>query len=536
MVTTPKRHYLIPDPTGSIFPQLRDMILGVDDDVSGKVGTSFTFDEPDLWDNAYWFIQTGYHQHSSQARVVFETSATSVDISVWITIAPDSFTAIQVWVNGKLHASPGFSGSAGAYTVTQSLPVGTKYVEIVSGVQAFISGATHGTFLIGCNFNDNARMIPPKYSGTIVCYGDSTSQGGGGGGLTHNVDSSWPTHFRKISTRSLVIEAKSGLALYDDANTSTLRGQLVSRLIAPNPQVIWILIGTNDYNSSKWSSANFGTAYAALIDDLHSSLPNIKIYCQTPLLKFSEDVNSFVEIEEDYRQQIRDITATRRDWAILIEGPGFLNQAEMLSEGGLYIHPNDLGNSRIAEGVEKVLNGVIPYEQKFDSGVTEGVSWTNLTNVGLAVPNGITKNAGVDGNPDAGASSTQVISGNGPWWLEFLINETNKIRVFGVSSTNTGTDISTIRYGIAPLGSNLTYWQDGIGYTSGSPVIQATDRWRLRSDGTFVFFERIRGGIVTVMRKASTILTPSMYPLYVKGVIFNTSGTILDAKIHRIIQ
>lgn len=36
MANTPKRGYLIPDPSESIFPQIRDMIMAVDTDVGNS--------------------------------------------------------------------------------------------------------------------------------------------------------------------------------------------------------------------------------------------------------------------------------------------------------------------------------------------------------------------------------------------------------------------------------------------------------------------------------------------------------------------
>jgi hypothetical protein len=523
------------DPTFPIAVSTTDPIWQELVSGSGEERLSFTFDGTELWDNAYWEEQVGYHRHSPMARVVFETEAASVDIDVFASTLPDSGTAIQVLVNGVVHATPVLAAITGEQTITQALPEGKKTVTIVAGVQALIAGSVVGVYLLSCEFDVLARLVPPAAPARLLAYGDSTSQGGGGGGLATNLESAWPTHFRQLSTRSVVVEAASGRALWDDANTPELRTAFVAKLVAANPEAIWFLIGTNDYNASKWSAADFGTAYAATIDGLHTALPNIKIYCQTPLFKFAEFANAFGNLEEDYREQIRAICRDRSVWAILVEGPAVLSQTEMLSEGGIYIHPNDLGNRNLALFVDNRLNGNDATRPQADYGVTEDVIWTNTANVAVA-SNSLSKNAGLDGVADAGGSSTRAVAGSGVWSVEFTTTETNKIRLFGVSSINVGTDLANVRYGFAPQPTGLmALWQDGAGYSTGGQIAVSGDRYIIRSDGTNIYYERIRDGVVTTLRKAATPLIPSVYPLYVQGIILGSGGTITNAKIHGIL-
>ena len=533
-------HDLVPGPLNLLPGQVTRLADAIDTNIdAARSALSFTFDGTELWDNGYWISQTGFHQHSPLARVLFITKATSVDIDVYANFTPDSGTAIQVYVNGFLYASPGLAFSSGAQTITQSLPAGSKLVTIVGGVQATVSGSIIGTFLIGCEFNQPALQIPPEAPSRLLVYGDSTSQGGGGGGTGKNVDTAWPTQFRMLSTRSIIVEAASGRALHDDASLSTPRAAFVAKLVAMNPASILFLIGTNDHGANAWSAASFGTAYAATIDDLHTALPNIRIYCVTPLFKANsiEGANGSGNNCEDYREQIRTIAAARAPWAVLIEGTAILGKNEMLSESSTWLHPNDLGNRNLALYVDRFLSGSDSVRFTPDPfSTTADVVWANTANV-ATTGNSIQKNAGTDGAADAGGFSTKAV-GRAPWLVSMKITETNKTRVFGVSSTSTGINIANILYGFNIFSTGaLLLWENGTGYESGGQAYSANDVYQVRSpDGVNVYFVRIRSGVVTVLRKASIPITPSMYPLFVQANILGSTGTITDAKIHGLLQ
>jgi hypothetical protein len=527
----------VPGPPNLHHKQIRDLADAIDSGTGG-ISTSFTFGANDLWDNGYWVAQTGYNQHSPLARAVFVTDATSVDIDVYASDSTSSSAAVQVWVNGTVYASPGLTPTTGAHaeTLTQSLPSGRKLIFITGGTNSMSSGVIVGIYLVGCVFNTAAMRLPPEAPARLLVYGDSTSQGGGGGSTGKNIDTAWPNMLRKMTTRSVTIEAASGRTLWDDTNTSGLRAAFVAKLVAMKPFAMWFLIGVNDYAASLWSAVNFGTAYAATLDDIHTALPLIKIYCQTPFFKESEVANSFGDLLEAYREQIRTITRNRSSWAVLVEGTAVLSRGEMLSESSTYLHPNDAGNAMQAQAVEQILNGSFPYAYEANYGVEEGVSWTGTTNVTPAVPSGIQKTGGTDGAADAGGSSTKAIAGPGIWKVRCGVLETNKLRVFGVSSVNTGTALADIRYGFNFGADAVTrLWLDGGGYATGGQTYSAGDVYQLRSDGNWVYYERIRSGIVTILRKASTALLPSVYPLYVHAVILGSSGTITDARIYGIL-
>src|SRR6476659_7891239 len=246
---------LRPCPDRFILAQLRDVCDAIDSG-TGEIDTSFAFGANDLWDNGYWVAQTGYNQHSPLARAVFITDATSVDINVYASDSTSSSAAVQVWVNGTVYASPGLTPTTGAHaeTLTQSLPSGRKLIFITGGTNSMSSGVIVGIYLVGCVFNTAAMKLPPESPSRLLVYGDSTSQGGGGGSTGKNIDTAWPNMLRKMTTRSITVEAASGRTLWDDTNTSGLRAAFVAKLVAMKPFAMWFLIGVNDYAASLWSA------------------------------------------------------------------------------------------------------------------------------------------------------------------------------------------------------------------------------------------------------------------------------------------
>jgi hypothetical protein len=208
----------------------------------------------------------------------------------------------------------------------------------------------------------------------------------------------------------------------------------------------------------------------------------------------------------------------------------------MQSESGLYIHPNDNGNRRYAAAVDTIINGSFPYVLKSpDYGTTEDVIWTSTTNA-TATGSNLAKTGGVSGNFDAAGSSTRKIQAGGVWWVEFTVHALGTSYLFGVSPAGSGMLFTDVLYGFAPAPSNqLFFWQGGGGYSTGYSAILVGDKYRIRSDGTFVYFERIRLGRTTILRKASRQLIDADYPLYVRADLATAASQVDSAKIHGVL-
>jgi lysophospholipase L1-like esterase len=137
---------------------------------------------------------------------------------------------------------------------------------------------------------------------------------------------------------------------------ATARAGFVSKLgsVYPGADIIWLAIGTNDYGLNKWSAANFGYAYAALLDALHVRFPTATIYTQTPIQRTVETANTFGDTLPNYRTQITTAQAARAAWCTLVVGTGATwPQAPGDLDDG--VHPTDAGHLKYANSVKTVL-------------------------------------------------------------------------------------------------------------------------------------------------------------------------------------
>lgn len=130
---------------------------------------------------------------------------------------------------------------------------------------------------------------------------------------------------------------------------------LVAFIVAANPKYIWLAIGTNDYGLNAQSAAAFGAKYAQLLDALHSALPNIPIYAQTPLVRSNESANNFGNTTGDYRTAI-GTAVSGRGWATLVDGTTILTTND-LADG---VHPHLAGHLKYARFVNKFLPSYVP--------------------------------------------------------------------------------------------------------------------------------------------------------------------------------
>jgi lysophospholipase L1-like esterase len=243
-------------------------------------------------------------------------------------------------------------------TLTATLPAGSgKTVELVAGSQAFNTYPyILGTYLRKATFNAAATKLTPTPTNPLVCYGDSITIGANS---SSPPGQAWPVLVRQAyaATGTTRVEGWGSRSLYDDANTGTLRAALVALLTADSPAIIWIAIGTNDYGLNKWSAASFGTAYAALLDDLHTAAPSATIYCQSPIQRISpasEAANGSGSTLGNYRTQISTAVSTRSAYAVYVEGAAgaIVSDANMDTDG---IHPKTAGQAQYAAFVETTL-------------------------------------------------------------------------------------------------------------------------------------------------------------------------------------
>lgn len=304
------------------------------------------------------FLDTGsqanvggvYQLTSTFAHVDFQTQATALIVSSYNDIfsAFPGFTELGVYIDGVPVQSI-FPVKLGQHAASLTLPSGNKVVSIVNGLQSAPSGSPIGTFVTAVVGNAPLVALTPSPTERLLVYGDSIAAGGNASAPSTQ---GWVPLLRAArAPKSTAAEAWGYRSLYDDCRNLATRTAFVAKLVAYGPAIVWLAIGTNDFGLNKWSAADFGVAYAALLDDLHAALPSTVIYCQTPLLRAVETANGHGSTTADYRSQIATALSSRSAYATLVDGTTILTLAD-LSDG---IHPTTSGHAKYALAVRTVL-------------------------------------------------------------------------------------------------------------------------------------------------------------------------------------
>jgi lysophospholipase L1-like esterase len=229
------------------------------------------------------------------------------------------------------------------------MPSGEKRVQITSGGQSKSNNEITGVFIKKITFNRSAT--PVKQNGKwVVVYGDSISVGGN---VSNPSAEAWPVLLRKHYP--VTVAAYGYNMLYDDAATSAERSELASSFASWAPGYIWLAIGTNDYGFEKWSAREFGEAYAATLDVIHSSNSRARVFAQSPIHRGDERPNSFGDDLEKYRQQIAAACLSRPDWCVFVDGtdPAFPQPDELDKDG---IHLTTKSSIKYAEAVLDIIS------------------------------------------------------------------------------------------------------------------------------------------------------------------------------------
>jgi lysophospholipase L1-like esterase len=187
-------------------------------------------------------------------------------------------------------------------------------------------------FIDRVTFNGTAVRIEQEGRRVLV-YGDSLAVGGN---VDHVSTESWPVLLREhFPTR---VEAYGYRALYEDASTAEARVGLAAKITSWAPDTIWLAIGANDYAFKLWSARQFGEAYAATLDAIHSSSPQAILYAQSPIRRANEGPNSLGDSLDNYRQQINAACLARSPWCIFVDGTASaFPQLDELAEDGIHL-------------------------------------------------------------------------------------------------------------------------------------------------------------------------------------------------------
>ncbi len=282
------------------------------------------------------------------AAVELTTEATELIVDSWNDLygSHPSLTRLGIYVDGVYNQSVTPAGT-GTRQNTISLPAGPKLVSIVNGPQSRPSGDPKGCWVTRIEGNEPIQQVIRPASRVLV-YGDSISVGDAASPVMQDA---WVMRLRAaLHPLSVALEGWGYRSLHEDCQTEEQRKAFVRRVMAYNPQTLWLAIGTNDYGLNRWAAAAFGAAYADLLDRLHAAMPALRIYAQTPLVRATETANGSGSTMGDYRTQITTALSSR-SWATLIDGTAILTTGD-LGDG---VHPTTAGHGIYATHVRGVL-------------------------------------------------------------------------------------------------------------------------------------------------------------------------------------
>lgn len=300
---------------------------------------TYTVLAADLWDNGRDNVVTP--RQTTFSRFVFSTNAATVDVAGTTDIYTDfpAWAHLYARINGVRQPALAFTANgADTFTLTLGAAGTTREVELVSGLESDVSGVK-GTYIDSVTYADDGstfNVYAPVTSNRVLVYGDSISVG------DYSSDPGFESYaaiLRNTYGVRTMVEGWGVRSLHTDAVDAPTRAAFVSRVAGYNAQVMWIAIGTNDYGLSRWTAANFGTAYANTLDDIHTAAPSMRLVCQTPLVRTSEVANGFGDILQDYRDQINTVCGAR-PWTRLVDGTEIMTTAS-LQDG---IHPTEAGH------------------------------------------------------------------------------------------------------------------------------------------------------------------------------------------------
>jgi lysophospholipase L1-like esterase len=222
-------------------------------------------------------------------------------------------------------------------------------IEIIAGYQGASSGTEFGTFIKDAYLMGGVGSLiaPTTPADRLLVYGDSIAVGYGS---THPVYQAWSVLLRPFIP--VIVDAWSGRTLKLNGDTEAHRTTLAAKFAVGSPTRVWLAIGYNDYShASIWSAADFGVAYADLLDKIHAALPDAILYAQTPIVSVTETANGYGNTLDDYRAAIASAQSTRSDFCTLVDGKAFLTTADIPDT----IHPNTAGNVKYAAAVKAIL-------------------------------------------------------------------------------------------------------------------------------------------------------------------------------------
>lgn len=299
-----------------------------------------TFMDTGALDDQTLFIRTSPFAHAD-----YQTTATKIAVTGYRTTT--LFPELAVYVDGVYSTSIIPAVNNAAFTALVTLSAGDKLVSFRNGLTTAPDGSFNflGTWFTGATANAAATVVSTTPTNRLLIYGDSIAVGAN---ATLAAKDGWAMLVRDAyAPDSVAVEGFGFRALSTDAYTAGLLTAFVAKMVAYNPSIIWLAIGTNDYGLNHWNlPSSFGTAYGATLDALNAALPGVPIYAQTPIVR-AAGTNAFGDTLQEYRDEIATAVSTRTSFCTLVDGTAILTLGD-LADG---VHPTTAGHALYAAAV-----------------------------------------------------------------------------------------------------------------------------------------------------------------------------------------
>lgn len=282
---------------------------------------------------------------TSGIQLRFLTDSQSLFLSTVITPGSSrTYFAFEVFANGKqIGTLDNYAGKSmtGVYTTsvypqgefsrTFDLGVGEKEISI------YFPWSVHAAIKT-LALDDGASVIPVKPKKTMLCFGDSITQG---------YDALYPS--RKYITRlAELLDAQE----YNKA----IGGEVFCPELASTkenfvPDYVTVAYGTND--CARGNMDDFINNCKGFLKNVNKNYPNSKVFVITPIwCKAPSETSTLAQLEK--WGQVIEEQAKEFENISVISGYGFVPQDENFFGDG-HLHPNDQGFDFYFENLSKAV-------------------------------------------------------------------------------------------------------------------------------------------------------------------------------------
>lgn len=183
----------------------------------------------------------------------------------------------------------------------------------------------------------------------IACIGDSITNGGGLG-----VEAFYPTQLDVMLGDDYAVLncGESGATMQSNGNKPYWKEKDLSNVFVFQPEIITIMLGTNDSKNFVWDAENYEQSYQRMIDTLQTLPTQPKIYLCLPPPAYSAawEIN-----DSTIRAGVIPIInrlAEKNKLPVIDVYEGMSNKSDLFPDG---IHPNNAGKKIMAEIIAQAI-------------------------------------------------------------------------------------------------------------------------------------------------------------------------------------